>query len=114
MAQSSVNDSSTIIAEFLSDKQKEAIVQPNEFLIVVRDGAFTADGSLDPGAEWEIIRTEGKHVLRPKGIFGSHDNVHSLLANGSMHSLDFWTVAPGEVDLSEVGGYSVRSTHNLS
>jgi hypothetical protein len=107
MARSGLNENSTVIAEFLNGNRKDVIVGPNEFLIVVKDGALTADGSLDPGAKWEIIRTEGKHMLRQGGMFGSQHNIRSLLANGSMHSLDFWTVDPGEVDLSEAGGHSV-------
>lgn len=107
MARTNANDNGTLIAEFLSEKQNEVIVHPNEFLIVVSDGAITTDGSLDPAAQWELIRTEGKHALRKKGIFGSRKNVRALLANGSMYSLNFWTVAPGEIDLSEALGHSV-------
>jgi hypothetical protein len=98
MARGSKDDRTKIIAEFLSEKRKEAIVQPNEFLMVVRDGVFTADGSLNAAADMEIIHTEGKHALQEKGKAGSKQKVRALLGNGSPHSIEFRTLSSDEIE----------------
>jgi hypothetical protein len=100
MGRNDKDDPHTIIAEFLDEKRKEVVVHPNEFLIVVRDGAFSADGSLESAANLEIIKTEGKYTLREKGKAGSQQKIRALLANGSQHVLEFRTLSPEEVDLS--------------
>ena len=92
----------TTIAEFLDERQKSIVVHPNEFLIVVRDGKLDADGSLNDLANWEIIRTEGKHQLAKGGFFGAKTTVLGLLGNGSEHEIEFSTPGLQDIDLENV------------
>jgi len=100
MGKDNNRDSSEVLAKLLGERQNSIVVHPNEFLVVVRDGLFQSDGSLQLGAELTIIRTEGKHTIYKSELFVKKPDIEALLANGSPHTLEFWTPSPDEIDVN--------------
>jgi len=112
MGKDKIKDSSYVLAELLDERQNSIVVHPNQFLVIVQDGSFQSDGSLQLGAELTIIRTEGKHTIRhidysESKLFGKKVNVKALLMNGSPYTLEFLTPSPDEIDVNSKSNHIV-------